>query len=186
GNLYPDLLKTAGETPKLTAMTLEWQEKPGEWKKAAGKTMKVDPTRLEFQPDTPKDGKVPPPVLIEFTDLNAGSLATLYKARKKTLAKKDLDLLTRLALIEGAAEAAQQIGGSAPDRYWVNAAEAREKAPKPSSREFEARILFHQSEFEWRKGMTRYNAIEKSKLLLNEYNGTVIVRKYQALIKERS
>src|SRR6185503_2093935 len=186
GNLYPDLLKTAGETPKLTAMTLEWQEKPGEWKKAAGKTMKVDPTRLEFQPDTPKDGKVPPPVLIEFTDLNAGSLATLYKARKKTLAKKDLDLLTRLALIEGAAEAAQQIGGSAPDRYWVNAAEAREKAPKPNSREFEARILFHQSEFEWRKSATKYAAVEKSKTLIGDYTSTAIVKKYQPQIAKRA
>ena len=30
------------------------------------------------------------------------------------------------------------ICGTAPDRYWVHAAEAREKAPKPNSREFEA------------------------------------------------
>src|SRR5205085_1637424 len=109
-----------------------------------------------------------------------------YKARKKTLAKQELDRLTKFALIEGASEAAQGIGGTAPDRYWVNAAEAREKAPKPNSREFEARILFHQSEFEWRKMATRYPAIEKSKLLIGEYTSTVIVRKYQALIKERS
>src|SRR6185503_16609122 len=110
----------------------------------------------------------------------------LYKARKKTLAKKDLDLLTKFALIEGAADSAREVGGSAPDRYWVHAAEAREKAPKPSSREVEARILFHQSEFEWRKMATRYNAIEKSKMLLGDYVGTIIVRKYQAILKERS
>ncbi|HVE38993.1 MAG TPA: hypothetical protein VNM14_03840 [Planctomycetota bacterium] len=185
GERYPELLKSAGDTPKLQSMTLEYQDKPGEWKKVTGKTMKVEPTRLEFQPD-PKDGKTPPPILIEFSDLNAGSLATLYKARKKTLPKKDADLLTMLSLIEGAVESAQGIGGTAPDRYWVHAAEAREKAPKPSSREVEARILFHQSEFEWRKTVTRYTAIEKSKQLLSDYVGTVIVRKYQPLLKERS
>jgi len=185
GERYQELLKSAAETPKLQTLTLEWQDKPGDWKKATGKAMKVEPTRLEFQPD-PKDGKTPPPVLIEFTDLNAGSLAALYKAKKKTLAKKDADLLTMLALIEGAVESAQGIGGTAPDRYWVHGAEAREKAPKPSSREFEARILFHQSEFEWRKMPTRYTAIEKCKQLLNDYNGTLIVRKYQPLLKERS
>jgi hypothetical protein len=186
GERYQEFLKSAAETPKLTALTLEYQDKPGEWKKVAGKTVKVDPTRLEFQPDTPKDGKTPAPILIEFTDLNAGSLATLYKARKKTLSKKDADLLTMFALLEGALESAQGLGGTAPDRYWVYAAEAREKAPKPSSREFEARILFHQSEFEWRKMPTRYAAIEKCKQLLGDYNGTLIVRKYQPLIKDRS
>jgi hypothetical protein len=186
GEHYQELLKTASETPKLQAMTLEYQDKPGEWKKVTGKAMRVDPTRMEFQPDTPKDGKAPAPILIEYTDLNAGSLAALFKAKKKTLAKKEADLLTMFALIEGAVESAQGIGGAAPDRYWVHAAEAREKAPKPSSREFEARILFHQSEFEWRKTITRYTAIEKSKQLLSDYVGTVIVRKYQPLLKERS
>ena len=186
GERYQEILKAAAETPKLQSMTLEWQDKPGEWKKATGKTLKVDPTRLEFQPDTPKDGKAPPPVLIEYTDLNAGSLATLYKLKKKKLDKKDADLLTKFALIEGALESAQALGGTAPDRYWVNASEAREKAPKPNSREFEARTLFHQSEFEWRKSATKYAAIEKSKMLLGDYTSTLIVRKYQTLIKERS
>src|SRR5205814_1780095 len=93
GERYPEILKVAAETPKLQVLTLEFQDKPGEWKKVTGKAVKVEPTRMEFQPDTPKDGKAPPPILIEFTDLNAGSLATLYKARKKKLDKKDADLM---------------------------------------------------------------------------------------------
>src|SRR5207237_2668572 len=96
------------------------------------------------------------------------------------------DLMTKFALIEGALEAAQGVGGTAPDRYWVNASEIREKAPKPNSREFEARTLFHQSEFEWRKSITKYNAIEKSKLLLSDYTSTVIVKKYQPAIANRA
>lgn len=185
GERYGEILKTAGETPKLQPLTLEYQDKPGEWKKVTGKAIKVDPTRMEFQPD-PKDGKTQPPIILEYTDLNAGSLAVLYKARKKPTAKKDLDLLTRFALLEGASESGAALGGSAPDRYWHHAAEAREKAPKPNSREFEARILFHQSEFEWRKMMTRYTAIEKSKRLLDDYSGTNILKKYQPTIRERA
>jgi hypothetical protein len=185
GERYPEILKVAAETPKLQVLTLEYQDKPGEWKKVTGKTVKVDPTRMEFKPD-PVDKKEQPAIFIEFTDLNAGSLATLYKVRKKTLPKKDADLLTRFALIEGATEAAQGVGGTAPDRYWLNAAEVREKAPKPNSREFEARTLFHQSEFEWRKSITKFTAIEKSKVLLSDYTSTAIVRKYQPAIAKRA
>jgi hypothetical protein len=185
GERYPEILKTAGETPKLQTMTVEYQDKPGEWKKVTGKALKVELTRMEFKPD-PVDKKEQPAIFIEFTDLNAGSLAVLYKARKKTLAKKDLDLLTKFALIEGATESAQSLGGTAPDRYWLYAGEARATAPKPNSREFEARTLFHQSEFEWRKSITKYNAIEKSKVLLSDYNGTTIVKKYQPQIAKRA
>ncbi|MBI3856343.1 MAG: hypothetical protein HY293_11705 [Planctomycetes bacterium] len=185
GERYTDLLKTAGETAKLSTVTLEYQDKPGEWKKVTGKVVKVEPTRLEIQPD-PVDKKAQPSVFVEITDLNAGSLAVLYKAKKKTLVKKDLDLLTKFALIEGAVESAQSLGGTAPDRYWIHAPEAREKAPKPNSREFEARILFHQSEFEWRKSITKYNSIEKSKVLLSEYTSTSIVKKYQPQIARRA
>ncbi|MBV8880086.1 MAG: hypothetical protein JO332_08995, partial [Planctomycetaceae bacterium] len=186
GELYPAVLKEVGQTAKLQTFTLEYQDQPGVWKKVTGKTMKVEPTRLEFQPDTPKDAKPLPPIFIEITDLNAGSLADLYKARKKTLDKKESGLLARFCLLEGAPEAAKGTGGSAPDRYWHFAAEAREKAPKPNSREFEARVLFHQSEFEWRKPATKYNAIEKSKLLLGDYTSTAIVKKYQPQIARRA
>ena len=185
GERYQEFLKVAAETPNLTTLTLEYQDKPGEWKKVTGKALKVQPTRMEFQPD-PVDKKPQPAIFIELTDLNAGSLATLYKARKKTLPKKDADLLAKFALIEGSTEAAQAMGGTAPDRYWVYAAEAREKAPKPNSREFEARSLFHQSEFEWRKSATKYNAIEKSKLLLSDYTTTAIVKRYQPAIAKRA
>lgn len=182
---YQEILKVAAETPSLATLTLEYQDKPGEWKKVTGKTIKVQPTRMEFKPD-PVDKKDQPAIFIEFTDLNAGSLAALYKARKKTLPKKDAELLAKFALIEGATEAAQAIGGTAPDRFWIYAAEAREKAPKPNSREFEARVLFHQSEFEWRKSITKYNAIEKSKLLLSDYTSTAIVKRYQPAIAKRA
>lgn len=182
---YPDILKAASEAPKLQPLTLEYQDAPGVWKKVVGKAIKVDPTRMEFKPD-PKDGKDQPAILIEFFDLNAGSLATLYSKRKGPLSKADADLLVKFALIEGATESAQALGGSAPDRYWIYAADAREKAPKPNSREFEARTLFHQSEFEWRKSMTKYNAIEKSKLLLSDYTSTAIVKKYQPAIAKRA
>jgi hypothetical protein len=185
GERYPEILKTASETPKLQTLAVEYQDKPGEWKKVTGKALKVELTRMEFKPD-PVDKKEQPAIFIEFSDLNAGSLAALYKARKKTLAKKDLDLLTKFALIEGATESAQSIGGTAPDRYWLYAAEARAAAPKPNAREFEARTLFHQSEFEWRKSITKYNAIEKSKLLLSDYTSTAIVKKYQPQIAKRA
>ncbi len=186
GKLYPELLKQAGQTARLTAFTLEYQDQPGVWKKVAGKTIKVDPTRIEFKPDTPKDAKELPAIFIEISDLNAGSLATLYKAKKKTLDKKEADLLARFCLLEGSPEAVKEMGGSAPDRFWHFAPEARAAAPKPNSREFEARTLFHQSEFDWRKPLTKYNAIEKSKLLINDYTSTAIVKKYQPQIAQRA
>ena len=186
GELYPEILKTVGQTARLQAFTLEYQDQPGVWKKVSGKTLKVEPTRIEFKPDTPKDAKELPAIFIEITDLNAGSLADLYRAKKKTLDKRESDLLARFCLLEGAPEAARATGGSAPDRYWHFAAEAREKAPKPNSREFEARVLFHQSEFEWRKPATKYNAIEKSKMLMSDYTSTAIVKKYQPQIARRA
>lgn len=186
GELYPEVLKQVGQTAKLATFTLEYQDKPGEWKKVTGKTLKVEPTRFEFQPDTPKDAKPLPSIFIEITDLNAGSLADLYKAKKKTLAKREADLLARFALLEGSPESAKATGGSAPDRYWHFAADARAAAPKPNSREFEARALFHQSEFDWRKGPTKYNAVEKSKMLMTDYTSTAIVKKYQAQIAPRA
>jgi hypothetical protein len=186
GELLPEVLKQVAQTAKLQTFTLEYQDQPGTWKKVTGKTLKVEPTRIEFQPDTPKDAKPLPPIFIEISDLNAGSLAELYKAKKKTLAKKEADLLTRFALLEGAAESAKATGGTAPDRYWHFAPEARAAAPKPNSREFEARTLFHQSEFEWRKPLTKYNAVEKSKLLMTDYTSTAIVKKYQAQIAPRA
>src|SRR5262249_37060168 len=157
---------------------------PGTWKKVSGKTLRVDPTRIEFKPDTPKDQKELPAIFIEINDLNAGSLSDLYRAKKKTVAKKESDLLARFCLLEGASEAARATGGSAPARFWHFAAEAREKAPKPASREFEARTLFHQSEFEWRKSATKYAAVEKSKLLITDYTSTAIVKRYQPQIAQ--
>jgi hypothetical protein len=186
GELYPELLKQAGQTARLTPFTLEYQDQPGVWKKVSGKTVRVDPTRIEFKPDTPKDAKELPPIFIEVSDLNAGSLATLYKAKKKTLDKKEADLLARFCLLEGSPESVPATGGSAPDRFWHFAPEARAAAPKPNSREFEARTLFHQSEFDWRKALTKYNSIEKSKLLINDYTSTAIVKKYQPQIAQRA
>jgi hypothetical protein len=185
-DLYPEVLKAAGQTAKLQAFTLEYQDQPGVWKKVSGKTLKVEPTWIEFKPDTPKDMRELPPIIIEIVDLNAGSLADLYRAKKKSLDRKESDLLARFCLLEGATESARATGGNAPDRFWHFAAEAREKAPKPSSREFEARVLYHQSELEWRKSATKYNAIEKSKVLLNDYQGTLIVKKYQPQIARRA
>jgi hypothetical protein len=183
GLLYPEILKAAAQTPKGQALTLEYQDAPGVWKKVTGKTVKVEPTRIEFKPAA-KDGKDQPAIFIEISDLNAGSLAELYKARKKPDAKEN-DLLARFCLIEGATEAAQTMG-NAPDRYWLFATDARAQAPKPNSREFEARILFHQSEFEWRKSVTKYPAIEKSKVLITDYTSTAIVKKYQPQIAKRA
>ncbi|HLY11408.1 MAG TPA: hypothetical protein VKW04_19045 [Planctomycetota bacterium] len=186
GDLYADLLKTAGQTARLQSFTLEYQDQPGVWKKVAGKTLKVEPTRIEFKPDTPKDAKELPAIFIEITDLNAGSLADLYRAKKKSLSKKESDLLARFCLQEGALESARATGGNAPDRFWHFAPEARDRAPKPASREFEARILYHQSEFEWRKPATKYNSIEKSKTLITDYTSTAIVKKYQPQIARRA
>ncbi|HLY74018.1 MAG TPA: hypothetical protein VKU80_07850, partial [Planctomycetota bacterium] len=186
GELYPEVLKIVGQTARLQACTLEYQDQPGVWKKVAGKTVKVEPTRIEFKPDTPKDAKELPAIFIEITDLNAGSLADLYIARKKKLEKKESDLLACFCLLEGAPESARATGGSAPDRFWHFSPEAREKAPRPNSREFEARVLFHQSEFEWRKSATKYNAIEKSKILIGDYTSTAIVKKYQPQIARRA
>lgn len=186
GELYPEVLKQVGQTAKLATFTVEYQDQPGVWKKVTGKTMKVEPTRFEFQPDTPKDAKPLPVILIEITDLNAGSLAELYKAKKKTLTKREAELLARFALLEGSPESAKATGGAAPDRFWHFAPEAREKAPKPNSREFEARILVHQSELEWRKPLTRYTAIEKSRTLMSDYTSTAVVKKYQSAIAYRA
>lgn len=186
GELYPEILKLAGQTARLAPFTLEFQDAPGIWKKVAGRTVKVDPTRIEFKPDTPKDAKELPAIFIEISDLNAGSLAALYKAKKKSLDRKEADVLACFCLLEGSPEAVAATGGTASDRFWYFAPGARAAAPKPNPREFEARTLFHQSEFDWRKPLTKYNAVEKSKLLLTDYTSTSIVKKYQPQIAQRA
>jgi hypothetical protein len=92
----------------------------------------------------------------------------------------------KFALIEGATEAAQTMGGTAPDRYWVLRGRGAREGSEAQQPRVRARSLFHQSEFEWRKSATKYNAIEKSKLLLSDYTTTAIVKRYQPAIAKRA
>jgi hypothetical protein len=174
-----------GQIPRFQAVTLEYRHRPGEFRKVTGKVIKVTPQRIELN----TEDKEKPRVFVEISDLSAGTLAELALPKSE---KRDADARTAafLCLIEGNVEAAKKHAGKAAskiaERYWSFAKEVREKAPKLSSREFEARDLFHGAELDWREVKNWGPAIEKYKTLKNDYAATRIVRDNQAVIVSRS
>jgi hypothetical protein len=183
--LIEETLKLLPNKGRGQRMTLEYFDGPTSFKEVAGKVMSVNDQRFEVKTDG-KDGKEGPTVFVEFADLTGKSLAELNKARKGNF---NAQAAAYLNFIEGNEEAAKLHGGQAankvPDRYWDHAPEAKEKAPKSNTKEFDARNAFHGAELDWRDVKTWGNAFEKYRLLNNEYAATAIVRKNQALILKR-
>jgi hypothetical protein len=175
-------LKVLPKIPRLQSLTLEHQSKPGEFAKVTGKVMKVDDQRVELAVDS----KEKPRQFVEFWDLSAGALHEQGTARG---GKPDAVSAALLALIEGNLDAAKKLAarnaGKIPARYWAYAPEAKDKAHKPSSREFEARALYHQAELEWRDIKTWGGAIDKYRILTNDYATTAYVRRNQSAIVKR-
>ncbi|HLF92530.1 MAG TPA: hypothetical protein VJB14_03660 [Planctomycetota bacterium] len=178
--LIEEAKKSAAAVKRLSTATFEVQDGPAEWKKITGKVMKVDAQRIELA----TDNKEKPRVFVELTDLGA---ATIADHVKKDAASERLAAM--LCLLEGNVEAATKIvkqASKVPDRYWQIAKEIREKASKLSSREFEARNLFHAAELAWREIRTRGEALDKYKLLSGDYAGTVYIRRNQGAIASRA
>lgn len=176
--------KAAAEVKRLSTVTLEAQDGPNEWKKVTGKVMKVDAQRIELATDI----KEKPRVFVELSDLSAAALADHYLAGGKRGAEGER-LAAMLCLLEGNVEAAKKAvkqTAKVPDRFWQIAAEIREKAPKLSSREFEARNLFHAAELAWREIRTRGEALDKYKILSGDYAGTAYIRRNQGAIASRA
>jgi hypothetical protein len=172
--------KKAAETlQRFKDVTLEYREGPSSWKKITGKVQKVEAGRIELATEV----KEKPKLFVEINDLSGTSLAHLYLERGGTDARG----AALLCLLEGDAESARKMASaSIPDRYLTHAAQARELAPKPSSREFEARNLFHLAEFEWREMRTRGLAAEKYKMLLGDYAGTEYGKRVQPIAAARA
>jgi len=171
--------------PRFQDVTLEYLHRPGEFRKITGKVIKVFAQRIELN----TDDKEKPRVFVEIADLSAGTLAEYLLPKSE---KKDADAKTcaLLCLIEGNVEGAKKHGGRAAskiaERYWSFAKEAREKAPRGNTREFEARDLFHGAEVDWREVKNWGPAIDKYKTLKSDYASSRIVRDNQAVIVSRS
>ncbi len=176
--------KNAAGLKKPQAVTLEYQSAPSEWKKVPGKVVKVEAQRIELTTDI----KDKPRMFVELADLAASSLAEFYLLSRKEA--NDEKLAGILCLLEGDSEGAKKHAGRnagrIAERFWLIAREIREKSPKPSSREFEARNLYHMAELEWRELRTRGNAMDKYKLLMGDYSSTEYVRKNQTTMASRS
>jgi hypothetical protein len=171
--------KAAESIQRFKDVTLEYREGPASWKKVTGKVQKVEAGRIELATEV----KEKPKLLVEINDLSGTSLAQLYLERGGTDARG----AALLCLLEGDVETARKLASaSIPDRYWTHAAQARDLAPKPSSREFEARNLFHLAEFEWREMRTRGLAAEKYKMLLGDYAGTEYGKRVQPIAAARA
>jgi hypothetical protein len=176
--------KNAAGLKKLQSVTLEYQAAPSEWKKVSGKVVKVEAQRIELTTDL----KDKPRMFVELADLAASSLAEYYLLNRREA--NDEKLAGILCLLEGDPEGAKKHAGRnagrIAERFWQIAKEIREKSPKPSSREFEARNLFHMAELEWRELRTRGNAMDKYRLLMGDYSSTEYVRKTQTTMTSRS
>jgi hypothetical protein len=172
-------------------VTFEYQHRPGEFRKVTGTVLQVGDQRAELEVvEKQNDKEKRFRRFVEFAHLSAASLAEHFTGAGGRTSEADRRAAALLCLIEGDTEAAKKYGGRAagkiPERYWSFAKEAREKAPKPSSREFEARDLLHGAEFDWRDIRSWGAAFDKYKLLRNEYAATAVVRRNQAVIMRRS
>lgn len=184
-----DASKLQTKTTRLESLTLEVRDKPGEFKTVTGKVAKVFDQRFELRGTADKDGKkVTTSFFVEYADLSGKSLAERVK-KLRSPAKDDGKLAALLCLLEGDEEAASAFGGKdadeLPDRYWVYAPTAKERAPKGDSKEFTARDLFHKAEVEYKSMETRAASLDKYKTLLNEFSTTRIVRDNNATIIKR-
>jgi hypothetical protein len=184
-----EAVKLQSKTKIHESLALEIHEKPGEFRVVTGRVTKVFDQRFELREMADKDGKkVAVAVFVEYADLTGRSLAEQVK-KLRGPDKNDGRVAGLLCLLEGNEESAQAFGGkeaeSLPDRYWVYAAEAKEKAPKSNAKEFEARNLFHKAEVEYKDMQTRGPALDKYKTLLNEFSTTRIVQRNQAAIVKR-
>ncbi|HXG60748.1 MAG TPA: hypothetical protein VNO22_05220 [Planctomycetota bacterium] len=172
-------------------VTLEYQHRPGEFRKVTGTVVQVYDQRAELEVvEKDKEKEKRTRCFVEFAHLSAASLAEHFTGPGGRTSEADRRAAALLCLIEGDVEAAKKFGGRAagkiPERYWSFAKEAREKAPKPSAREFEARDLLHGAELDWRDVRSWGAAFDKYKLLKNEYAATAVVRRNQAVIVRRS
>lgn len=177
--------------PKGTGVTLEYQHRPGEFRKVTGTVIRANDQRAELEVvEKDKDKEKKFRRFVEFAHLSAASLAEYFTGAGKRTSDDDRRAAALLCLIEGDVEAAKKYGGRAagkiPERYWAFAKEAREKAPKPSAREFEARDLLHGAELDWRDIRFWGAALDKYRLLKDEYAATGVVRRNQAVIVQRS
>ena len=177
--------KLATALKRLETLEIEYQAAASDWKKITGKVLNVDALRIELATDI----KEKPRMFIEISDLATSTLAELYIGRSAQKAPEDPKLAAILCLLEGHVEAAKKVAGSqinrVPDRFWQFAPEIKDKAPKPSSREFEARDLYLKAELEFGDKKTWAAAFEKYKLLLGEYSQTEYVRRTQAVMTAR-
>jgi hypothetical protein len=179
-------IKKMASTKRLDALSLEYHDRPAEFKTVTGRPTKVFDQRFEFRTAAEKDKKAST-LFIEYADLTGRTLAEM--SRKIDGKLDSPKLAAAICLIEGQEEGAVALGGkdaeSLPDRWWLHAAVALEKAPKSNGKEFEARALFHQAELEYADFKTRGTALEKYKTLSNEYATARIVQRNQALISKR-
>jgi hypothetical protein len=167
---------------RFGSVTLEFQDKPGEFAKAAGRVVKVDDQRVELLTGR----KEKPRIFVEIADLSAASLAE-HAGKGGAFDALGAALL---CLVEGDVDAAKKHAGKntarIPERYWLWPADLKEKLRKPNPREFEARALFHMAELEWREIQKWGGAIDKFKILSNDYATTAFVRRNQTAIMKRS
>jgi hypothetical protein len=173
----------AANLKRLQAVTLVYQAAPSDWKKISGKVIKVDAQRIELSTDI----KDKPRLFVELADLGAATLAEYYLVGHKDANEEKLAGI--LCLLEGDVEGAKKHAGRnagrIADRYWQITPEMREKAPKPGSREFEARNFYHLAELEWRELRTRGTAMDKYKVLTGDYSSTEYVRGNLSTISSR-
>ncbi len=190
GAVHEEGLRILSATPRYTKLAnVEVVDGPGDPRKISGWVVHSTPHRLEITKEG-KEAKDRVTVFVEISDLGAVTRAEAFKGRGKP-AETDGRAMAALCLLEGDINSAVGLlggpGDLIPFRYWQYAeATARQKLPLPDAREIEARRLFYDAEKEWRVPKTRGSAIERYKLLQNEFAAAPIVAKNIAAILKRS
>lgn len=189
--MYDDTLDALSEWPEGRALSVKYTDETGVKKSLSEAVVLAGRYRAEL-----KKGKTGSTSL-DYGDIDAESLAKIFKGRKKKDAKADGRAIAYFCLLEGDSETAKSSLGepvsAIPEKYWAlgkRVAEARSKAPKPDAeavkKEREARDLLALAEKEYHKLETRPDGVAKFKSLLSNYAETSFVKRNQALFNRRS
>lgn len=164
--------------PPGERLPLEYYDERGSPRKVEAPLVRADAQEVEVM----QDGA---PVAVDLGETTARSLAEILSRLAGSRPSASPRALAIFCLLDGDVEAARRFLGGPSDqipwKYWALAGRVAEERANPATeagrREIAARRLYFAAEAERRAPRTRGAAIEKYRLLLNDYADTGIVKR---------
>ena len=166
-------LDLLGKIGRLKRITLNYEDFPKEYKEISGIVIRNHAgRRLELKAKV-GEKKRETILFVELDAIRGSSLADYALGKGGAVKPADQRAAGLLSLIEGDTEGAKTLLAGRtrgiPRRYWDYARAAKEKAPTPGRLEFQARKLFHQATLDWREIRSWGSAMEKYRMLHNDF-----------------